>query len=385
MIDPFFMTFLDQTHLQLYETALRFTREEIAPYAYAWEEAESFPRELYRKAAEAGLLGAAMPVEYGGGGGDVFHLMMFCEAGMTAGTTGVLAGLGSLEIALPPILFLGSEEQKRRLIPPVLQGEKIAALGVTEPDVGSNVAGVKTTARREGQDYILNGSKMYITSGARADLVTVLARTSPDPHQGLTFFVVERGMPGFFVSGELKKMGWRASDTAILTFEDCRIPEENRLGEEGTGFYALMQNFQHERLMLAVYGHASAQVALQEAERYAKERSAFDRPLIGFQVTRHKLARMATLLRASKALNYQVAAAMKRDEEVLEAVSQAKNFAAEMAMEVCNEAVQIFGGMGYMRESIVERLWRDIRLLPIGGGTTEIMNEIIARVRGYGR
>lgn len=385
MLDPFFSPFLDESHELFYESCRKFTQRELAPYAYEWEEAESFPRELYKKAADAGMLGVAMPEEFGGGGGDVFHMVMMCEASMEAGSTGVVVGLGSLEIALPPILLLGTQEQKRRWVKPVLAGEKIAALAITEPDTGSDVAGVKTRAVREGDHYVLNGAKMFITSGVRADVVTVLARTGEDPHGGLTFFVVEKGREGFEVSGNLKKMGWRASDTASLSFSDCRVPVENRIGDEGSGFVALMQNFQNERLMLAVYGHASAQVALAQAERYARERSAFGRALMGFQVTRHKLARMATLLRAAKSLNYQVADAMRRGENVLEAVSEAKNFSTEVALEVCDHAVQIFGGMGYMRETVVERLYRDVRLLPIGGGTVEIMNEIIGKCRGYSR
>lgn len=385
MLDPFFAPFLDESHRMYYETCLKFAEKEIAPYAYEWEEAESFPRELYAKAGEAGILGASFPTEYGGAGGDVLHTVVQIEAMLRGGSTGVTVGLGSLGIALPPILILGNESQKQRWVPPALRGQKIAALGVTEPGTGSDVAGVRTRAVRDGDSYVLNGSKMFITSGARADFVTVLARTSDDPHGGLTFFVVERGTPGFSVSKSLKKMGWRASDTAELVFTDCRVPVENRLGEEGSGFLALMQNFQGERLALACYGHASAQIALEEAERYAKERFAFGKPIMGFQVTRHKLARMATLVRAAKTLNYTVAQRMSQGMSVIEEVSEAKNFACEVAAEVCDHAVQIFGGMGYMRETIVERLYRDVRLLPIGGGTTEIMNEIIARVRGYGR
>lgn len=385
MIDPFFSHFLNESHQLYYENCLRFAQREIAPYAYEWEEAELFPRELYQKAAEAGVLGGWFPEEYGGGGGDIFHAIMEIEALMRGGSTGVLVGLGSLGIALPPLFTLGSEEQKRRWIPPVMRGEKIAALAITEPQAGSDVAAIRTRAVREGDSYILNGNKMFITSGARADLVTVLARTGEDPHGGLTFFVVERGTPGFASSQTLKKMGWRASDTAELVFEDCRVPVENRLGEEGTGFLAVMNNFQTERMALAAYGHASAELALEESERYARERSAFGRPLLGFQVTRHKLAHMSTLVRAAKSLNYQVAASILRGENVVESVSQAKNFSSQIAVEVCDHAVQLFGGMGYMRETLVERLFRDVRLLPIGGGTTEIMNEIICRVRGYGR
>ena len=331
------------------------------------------------------ILASWFPEEYGGGGGDAFHAVMQIEALMYGGSTGVIMGLGTLGIAIPPILMLGTEEQKQRWLPPVMSGKKIAALAITEPQTGSDVAGVTTRATRDGDSYILHGNKMYITSGTRADLVTVLARTGDDPHGGLTFFVVEKGTEGFSASKKLKKMGWCSSDTAELVFDQCRVPVENRLGDEGTGFLALMNNFQTERLSLAVLGHATAQVALAESERYVRERSAFGRPIIGYQVTRHKLAHMATLLRASKSLNYQVAAAVCRGDDVVEAVSEAKNFSSWAAMEVCNHAVQLFGGMGYMRETLVERLYRDVRLLPIGGGTTEIMNEIICRVRGYGR
>ncbi|MCA9562638.1 MAG: acyl-CoA dehydrogenase family protein [Myxococcales bacterium] len=328
-------------------------------------------------------MGSIYPESLGGSGGDVFHLIAQTEALMAGGSTGVVMGLGSLSIALPPILHLGNDEQKTRFITPVLKGEKIAALAVTEPGTGSDVAGIRTTARRDGDDYVINGSKLFITSGARADFVSVLCRTGEDPHGGLTFLVVERGMPGFSVSKSLKKMGWRASDTAELAFDNVRVPVENRIGPEGSGFLAVMNNFQNERLSLAVVGHATAELALAESERYVREREAFGRKVIGFQVTRHTLARMSTLVRASKSLNYQVADAMRRGQTVVEEVSQAKNFASEVAGQVCDEAVQLHGGMGYMRETVVERLFRDARLLPIGGGTREIMNEVIARVRGY--
>jgi acyl-CoA dehydrogenase len=385
MSDVLFSSFFDETHRIFFESTRRFALEQVQPYAYEWEEAEEFPRSLYKQAAEAGLLGVMFPTEYGGAGGDVFHMMAMCEAMMQGQSTGVMVGLGSLDIALPPILFLGTEEQKQRFVPPVLAGEKIAALAVTEPGTGSDVSGVQTRAVRDGDSYVLNGAKTYITSGTRADILTVLARTGPDPHGGLTFFVVEKDTRGFSVTNKLKKMGWRASDTAEMVFEDCRIPVEHRIGDEGSGFLALMQNFQTERLFLATIAHASAELALKESEVWCRERKAFGRPIMGFQVTRHKLARMSTLLKAAKSLTYQVAAAMKRGEMVVEEVSAAKNFATEVALEVCDHAVQLHGAMGYMRETFVERLYRDVRLLPIGGGTTEIMNEIIARTRGYNR
>lgn len=372
-----------EEHYELYrQTCLRFAKEKIAPFVQEWEEAELFPRELYKEAADAGVLSAAYPEEYGGGGGDMLHGLIGIEALLTGGSSGLVAGLGSLGIALPPILVLGTEEQKRRFVPPVLAGDKIAALAITEPGTGSDVAGISTRAVRDGKDYVLHGSKMFITSGVRADYVSVLARTGPDKHGGLTFFVVEKGMPGYSVSRALKKTGWWASDTAELSFDGVRVPEENRIGDEGSGFHALMRNFQHERLALAFYGHATAAIVLEDALAYAKERQAFGRPLVGFQVTRHKLARMATETEAARALSYACALRVRDGEYLVKEVSMAKNFAADVAQRVCYEAVQILGGMGFMRETRVERLSRDARLLPIGGGTTEIMNEIIAKGLG---
>jgi acyl-CoA dehydrogenase len=373
---------LDESHELYRRTCLRFAEEKIAPFAMDWEEAGTFPRELYREAAECGILGVSLPEDLGGGGGDLLHALITIECLLTGGSSGVVSSLGSHGIALPPLLILGSDEQKRRFIPRVVSGEAIAALAITEPGAGSDVAGITTRAERDGGEYVLSGSKLFITSGTRADYVMVLARTGPDKHGGLTFFVVERGMAGFAVSRALKKTGWWASDTAELVFDDVRVPAENRIGEEGSGFVALMKNFQHERLALAFYGHATAEIALGDALEYAKARQAFGRPLAGFQVTRHKLAHMATQVSISKSFNYSMAARVMAGEYLVGEVSMAKNFASQVAQEVCYEAVQILGGMGYMRESRVERLSRDARLLPIGGGTTEIMNEIIAKGLG---
>ncbi len=373
---------LTDTHRAFAETCRRFARERITPHVVEWEEAGSFPRSLYTEAAEAGILGVSFPEAYGGGGGDLLHSMLLVETLLEGGSSGLVASLGSLGIALPPILALGTEEQKQRFVPKVLRGEHIAALAITEPGAGSDVAGVKTRAVRDGDHYRLSGAKLFITSGVRADLVTVLARTGEDAHGGLTFFVVERGAPGFSASRALNKTGWWASDTAELSFDDVKVPLDQRLGEEGSGFLAIMQSFQAERLSLAFYGHATAEIVLADAIAYAKERQAFGRPLTGFQVTRHKLAEMATKTRVAKAFNWELARRAAAGEYLVTEVSMAKNFAAQVAQEVCYEAVQIFGGMGYMRETRVERFARDARLLPIGGGTTEIMNEIIAKQLG---
>lgn len=379
----FFDDIFSEEHRIFRQSIRRFVETEITPYSHAWEEAGEFPRELYNKAGEIGFLGASFPEELGGSAGDLLYAVIGIEEMMRGGSTGVSVGLGSHAIGLPPILFLGTEEQKRRFIPAVLSGTRIAALGVTEPGAGSDVAGVRTSARREGEYYILNGAKTFITSGVRADQVTVLARTGEDAHGGLTFFVIEKGMPGYSVSRALKKTGWWASDTGELAFADVRVPVANRLGEEGSGFVAVMQNFQNERLALAAYGYATAERALELAAAYTKERKAFGRTLSGFQVTRHKLADMATQVHAAKAFTYQVARRMMRGDSVVKEVSMAKNFAAEAAQKVCWEAVQLLGGMGYMRESEVERLYRDVRLLPIGGGTSEIMREIISKMYGF--
>ncbi|RMG06549.1 MAG: acyl-CoA dehydrogenase [Planctomycetota bacterium] len=370
--------FLDDSHRSFREACERFAREEIFPHAQAWEEAGSFDRALYRKAAAAGLLGASYPEDYGGGGGDLFHEVVQTEALLRGGSTGVLVGLGSLGIALPPILALGDEEQKRRLIPPVLRGERVAALAVTEPGAGSDVAALTTRARRDGEAYVLEGTKLYVTSGVRADQLTVLARTGADPHGGLTFFVVEREH-GYVVSRALKKTGWWASDTAEISFPEVRVPVRNRLGEEGSGFRCLMRTFVHERVFLAAIGVATAELALEESVAHARRRRAFGRPLAEHQALRHKLAAMSTQVLAAKAFAYHTTARVVRGEATPAEVAALKNFTAEAARAVCHEAVQLHGGMGYMRESLVERLSRDARLLSIGGGTTEIMNEIIAK------
>lgn len=381
-MSDFFDNLLDESHRLLRTSCRRFAEAEIRPHAHDWEEAGIFPRELYGKAAAAGVLGVGFPEELGGSGGGPLHQLMAIEGLMRGTSTGVAAGLGSLGIALPALVQSGDPGLAERFVKPVLRGERIACLAITEPGTGSDVAGVATRARRDGDHYVVNGAKLFITSGVRADFMTVLARTGDDPHGGLTFFVLERDMPGVTVSRSLKKTGWWASDTAELAFSEVRVPAENRVGPEGSGFKTLMRNFQTERLALAAYGVSTAELALEESMRYVRERKAFGRPIAGFQVTRHKLADMSTRLLAAKTLTYQVAARMERGEVVVREVSAAKNLAAEVALAVTYEAVQLHGGMGYMRETVVERLSRDARLLPIGGGTQEVMKEIIAKAMG---
>ncbi len=375
----FYNNLLDETHLALRESCTRFALKEIAPHAFEWEEACTFPQELYTKAAQAGVLGVGFPEEVGGAGGGALHTIMLIEGMMRGGSTGVSIGLGSLAIALPPLLHSKNPDLIERFVRPTLAGKKIAALAVTEPGAGSDVASTRTRAERHGDHYKVNGSKLFITSGVRADLLTTLVRTSDDPHSGLSFLVIEKNMPGVTVSRALKKTGWWASDTAELSFQNVQVPVKNLIGKEGAGFQTLMRNFQMERLALAAYGCATAQIALEESQRYARERQAFGKSISGFQVTRHKLAEMGTRVLAATTLTYQVASRMEHGENVMKEVAMAKNFAAETAISVTHDAVQIFGGMGYMRETLVERLSRDARILSIGGGTHEIMNEIIAK------
>ena len=371
-------------HAALREQVRRWAAREIAPHAHAWEEAGEFPRELYAKAGATGMLGPGYPEEVGGAGGDATHLIVAAEEMILAGTSvGTCVGLGSHAIALPPILAHGTAAQKARFVRPVLAGEKVSALAITEPGGGSDVAGLRTRAVRDGDHYVVTGSKTFITSGTRADFVTAAVRTGGAGHGGISLLVIERDTPGFTVGEKLAKTGWWASDTAELAFDECRVPVDHLVGAENAGFVALMTNFTQERLLLAAQCVAIAELALREAARYAKERQAFGRPLAGFQVTRHKLADMSTRLAAARALTGELAVRHARGEQDPALAAQAKNAATDACGFVCDQAVQIHGGYGYMRESLVERLYRDARLYPIGGGTREIMNEIICKTRGY--
>jgi acyl-CoA dehydrogenase len=371
--------FLKEEHLLLREQMRRFVGEQIAPHVDKWEAEETFPRELYKQIAEAGFLGVGFPEEYGGSGGDMLHAVIMTEELTRSGSSGLAASLGSLGIALPPIINAGTEEQKRRWIPKVLSGEWIAALGITEPGTGSDVASIRTRAVKDGDDYVINGSKTFITSGTRADLITLAVRTGGEGMEGVSLIGVETDRPGFSVANKLKKMGWAASDTAELVFEDMRVPADCLIGEPGGGFIVMMQNFGGERLFLAAMAVEMAQMAYDQAKRYSQEREVFGRPIGKFQVTRHKLAEMATGLDVCRTYVYALASRLDAGDVRIAEVAMAKNAAVDMAVRVIDQAVQIHGGYGYMREYLVERLYRDIRLYPIGGGTREIMNEIISR------
>ena len=376
------LDYFNDTHRMVRDTTRRFVDQHVLPFVDEWEESGSFPRELYRQAADAGLLGIGFPEEYGGAGEDVFMMVAYTEEMMRSTSGGLVASLGSLGIGLPPVAKWGSDDLKSRIIPEVLKGEKISALAITEPGGGSDVANLRTRAVRDGDHYVVNGSKTFITSGVRADYYTVAVRTGDAGYGGVSLLLIEKGTPGFSVGRNLKKTGWWASDTAELFFEDCRVPVANLIGPENGGFFCIMSNFQMERLNLAVMANMTAQIALEESLRYVQEREAFGRTLSRFQVLRHKLADMATQVDVSREYTYRVAARMAAGENCIREVSMAKNMATKTSDFVTWEAVQLFGGMGFMRESVVERLSRDNRILSIGGGTYEIMNEVIAKQLG---
>ncbi len=375
-----YQEYFGETHNILRHSIRTFMEREVHPYIDEWEDKEEFPRELYKKVAEAGLTGLGYPEEYGGTPApDVFLKVVFMEEFVRSRSVGLVASLGSHAIALPPILNMGTDEQKKRFIPPVLAGDKIAALAITEPDAGSDVASIRTRAVRDGDVYVVNGAKTFISSGCRADFLTTAVRTGGEGFGGISILVIETDTPGFQVARKIRKMGWHASDTGELAFEDCRVPVANRIGEEGKGFYGIMENFQGERLVMAVEAHEVAQMAYEESVKYAKERQAFGKSLTGFQVTRHKLVDMATKINVAREFNYRVAAKMQAGENVVTEVSMAKNFACEVSDKVTYDAVQIHGGYGYTTDYPVERAWRDAKLCTIGEGTSEIQRMVIAR------
>jgi acyl-CoA dehydrogenase len=379
--------FETEEHAAIRQTMRRFAQTHIAPKSAEWEEAEEFPIELYMQACKAGIVGVGYPESVGGQGGDLSHVLVASDEMVIAGrSVGVVVGLGSHGIALPPIIRFGTPEQHARFVKPCLSDGKIAALAVTEPGGGSDVANLTTRAERDGDHYVVTGAKTFITSGTRADFVTCAVRTGGTGHGGISLLVIEKGTPGFSVSKKLRKTGWWASDTAELHFDGCRVPVANRIGPENGAFPMIMVNFAGERLMLAGQCVAIAELAYREAIAYARERQAFGKPLTGFQVTRHKLADMASRLAAARALTGEAVMRVMKPGGDLQATglaAMAKNVATDMCSFVCDQAVQIHGGYGYMRETLVERLYRDARLYPIGGGTREIMNEVIAKVEGY--
>ncbi|WP_228752823.1 acyl-CoA dehydrogenase family protein [Marinobacter sp. CA1] len=372
--------YFNETHQQVRQTVRKFISSHVLPHIQDWEETGEFPRELYRLAGDAGLLGIGFPENLGGTGeGDVFLKVAVSEELMRSTSGGLVASLGSLDIGLPPVAKWARPEVRDEIVPPVLRGEKIAALAITEPGGGSDVASLRTRAVRDGDHYVVNGSKTFITSGHRADHYTVAVRTGGEGHGGISLLLIDRDTPGFSTGGKLKKMGWWASDTAELFFEDCRVPADRLIGAENAGFIAIMSNFLQERLMLTIMAYMTAQIALEESLQYSQQRQAFGRSIDRFQVNRHKLVEMATQIDVAREYAYRCAALMQAGKNPIKEVAMAKNFAVQVCESVTREAVQLHGGIGYMRESVVERLYRDAKILSIGGGTDEIMKELIAK------
>src|SRR3954447_6453419 len=372
-------------HEELRETVRRFVGKEIAPHVDEWEAAREFPRELYARCAKLGFLGLKFPEELGGQGGTHLHDAIWVEElARSGGSGGVAAGLNAhTSIAMPPIFNFGTEEQKQRWLMPGIAGEKIGALGITEPGAGSDVAGISTFAEKVHGGYVVNGSKTFITNGVRADfLVCAVKTTKEGGHGGISFLVLERDMPGYEVAQKLEKMGWHSSDTGELAFTDVEVPEENLLGEENEGFKLIMANFQWERLTMALGAVGGMQKVFERTLEYAKEREAFGRPIGRFQAIRHKFAEMSVKIEVSRALTYSCLRKFAAGEDATREVTQAKLFTQRSMCDVADEAIQIHGGYGYMREYGVERAYRDARLGPIGGGTDEVMKEILGRQLG---
>lgn len=374
-----------QEHADLRESVGRFVASEISPHIDQWEEARLFPRELFGRCGELGFLGLKFPEEYGGQGGTYLHDAVWVEELSRQGASGgVAAGLNAhSSIASPPIYKFGDEWQKQRWLVPGIKGELIGALGITEPGAGSDVASLRTTAKRIDGGFLVNGAKTFITNGVRADfLVCAVKTTEEGGHDGISFLVIETDSPGYEVTSKLEKMGWHSSDTGEISFTDVEVPEEHLLGRENEGFQLIMANFAWERLLMAIGAVGAMDSLVAKSVSYANERSAFGRSIGSFQAIRHKIAEMATTTAAARTLTYDTLRRFNEGETVIREVSMTKLMTQRALVEVADEALQIHGGYGYMKEYGIERALRDARLGPIGGGTDEIMKEIIGKTLG---
>lgn len=373
-----------EEHALLRQQVRTFVERELAPHAEEWEKAKIFPKEVFRRMGELGFFGAHYPESVGGGGGDWWHACVIAEELPRSRMGGLsMAMLVQAYMATPVIFDLGTPEQKAEFLTPAIRGEKIAALGVTEPNAGSDVAAIRTTARREGGDFVINGQKTFITNGTRADFITLAVKTNPDAgYGGVSVVLCPTDVKGFQVGRKLDKIGNHSSDTAELFFEDCRIPVRYLLGEENQGFYYVMRNFQGERLIASVSAVSGAQMNVERTIQYCRDRQTFGRPIVGFQVWRHRFVDLMTHLEAARRLNYHATDLFNRKEECTREVTMAKLFAGEVITKVADECLQAHGGWGYIEEYDVARAWRDTRLFTIGGGTSEIMREILSKLTG---
>jgi alkylation response protein AidB-like acyl-CoA dehydrogenase len=370
-------------HEALRESIRSFVVKELAPHADEWEET-TFPDWVFKRLGELGFLGLDKPEAYGGQGGDYYTSLVLAEEIVHSGSGGLAMGVAvQTDMAIPPILAFGTEEQKQEWVVPAIAGDTILCLGITEPDAGSDVAGIKTRAIRDGDEYVINGSKTYITNGHRAHGIVLVTKTDPDAgYDGFTLFVVPMDAPGVIREKKLEKLGMHASDTALLAFTDVRVPASAVLGQAGKGFYHIMWELQGERLIGAAGCVAGAQRVFDQTLKYATERTAFGREIGRFQVNRHKFAEMATKIEAARSLVYTTAWRFQNGEYPVREISMAKLLAARVAVEVADECIQLHGGAGYMKEYGVERVWRDMRVNRIGAGTDEIMLDVIGRSYG---
>lgn len=382
-----------EEHQHFRKTVRQFAEKELAPFMDEWEKAEIFPNQVFKRAGELGILGAHYPEDVGGGGGDYWFSVVKSEELPRCTGAGVVMGLlVQSDMATPVINDLGTKEQKEEFLMPALRGDKIAALGVSEPNAGSDVAGIQTTAKKDGDDWIINGAKTYITNGTRADFVTLLAKTGPEQGaHGCSFFLVPTSTKGFSVSKKLKKVGNHSSDTAELAFDNMRVPKRWLLGEENQGFMYLMQNFQSERLIAATSACAGAQFMIDEAIAYGRERKAFGKPIIKREYWQHKFVDLQTKIEAARALSYKAVEEYNNDKyvqkgpigfETVKLISMAKVFVGDVCTEVADQCMQFHGGAGYIEEYHIARAWRDQRLFRIGGGTSEVMRYYIAKIMG---
>jgi len=383
------MKIFSEQHLMFRQAVRSFIEKEVEAHIEEWEQAGQIPKSIWPRMGELGFLGVEYDEKYGGAGADFQTTMVLCEemARSRSGSLAMAVGVQT-DMASPHLYWTGSEALKERYLPDICAGRSLCCIAVTEPGGGSDVAAIKTRAVRDGDHYVLNGSKMFITNGAMADIYFVAARIEQGAegegdrqkrHRGISMFLVERSTAGLTVSRKLDKMGMRASDTAELSFQDMRVPAENLLGREGVGFYEVMRVFQRERLVAGLHAIAGCQRALEDTIAYVKERQAFDSPLSKKQVVRHKLADLATLIEAGRSLTYAACLKFAEGVDAVKEISMVKLFTADMAQKVAYDCVQLHGGYGYMREYAIERFFRDTRLMSIGGGTSEVMKEIIAK------
>ncbi len=371
-------------HEELRASVRTFVESELAPHAVEWEQAGEFPNWVFERMGDMGLLGLRYPPEHGGQGGDWGHAIVLAEELARAGSGGVgMAIAVQSEMATPPIHRYGTEEQRKRYLVPAIRGEKIACLGITEPDAGSDVANIQTTAVRDGDGWVINGRKTFITNGVRADFCLLVTRTDkPAGYDGFSLFLVDTSTPGFGVSRKLDKLGMRSSDTAELVLDDVRVPGDALLGTEGKGFYQIMWELQGERLIGVAGSVAGAWLAMEKTLEYAKERRAFGQTIADFQVIKHRFAEMATELEAARQLTYDTALAWERGEYPVKQISMAKLYSGVAVNRVMNECLQVHGGYGYSADSWIQRAWRDTRVLRIGAGTDEVMREVISKLMG---